>query len=167
MSLPLHDFAKLMIAELAKNSIVKYLRGVDQKVVYLPFNYRERIENILCADNGWRERFSCLIDIEDYFNDHFWWEERLAEEIKNVTQELKKEITFDIVSEHMIIKLTQEEVEKIEKQYDLFHIERMKHFVDVMTSRIYSRRHKEEFVDYSAKSAAKMKKINSGAGIDE
>ncbi|MBQ9279903.1 MAG: hypothetical protein IJ215_02490 [Clostridia bacterium] len=159
MALSIHAFAKLMLAQLAKNT--KKISGKKPKryVANIPFNYRERIENILCTDNGWKEKFSVLIDIDEYFDDHFWWEEKLAQEILNVVRNLGKEINFDIISEYMSISLNPEEIENILKQYDKDITKIMEHFVAIMIDRIYTRRHKEEFVDHSARSVAKMHEL--------
>ncbi len=159
MALSINAFTKLMLAQLAKNP--KRLSGKKSKryVANIPFNYRERIENILCADNGWKEKFSVLIDIDDYFDDHFWWEEKLSQEIMNVVSELGKKINFDIISEYMSVSLNSDEIEYILKQYDKDITKIAEHFFAIMIDVHYSRRHKEEFVDYSARSVAKMHEI--------
>ncbi len=100
-----------------------------------------------------------MIDIDEYFDDHFWWEEKLAQEILNVVSELGKEIDFDIISEYMSISLNPDEIKYIFKQYDKDITKIMEHFVDIMTAGLYSRRHKEKFVDYSARSVAKMHEL--------
>ena len=155
-TLTIYNFTKLMLLILAqRGSSCK-----NKKIFIIPFNYRERIENILCTDNGWRKRFSCLIDINEYFDDHFYWEEDLAKTIKNVVEEYGSEITFDIVNENMSIAFEKEKIQDGLKQYDNFIIDRMKHFASVMMSHIYSRHYKEEFVDYSSRSSAKMRELN-------
>ena len=162
MALSIHDFAELMLAMLAKSSESVFTKdNVQYNIIYIPFNYRERIENILCADNGWKEKFSTLINVDEYFEDHFWWEERLASEIINFAKARKKDISCDIYTEHIIIIFTETEIKEILYRFDTENIKQMRHFTALMVSRIYGRRHKEQIFDHSAKSVAKMKKMNS------
>ena len=63
--LSLNDFTILMLATMANN---------NEGIASIPADYKQRIENILCSDNGWKEKFSILINLDDYFEDHFSWE---------------------------------------------------------------------------------------------
>lgn len=69
--LPIEEFVMVLLATLANESKMIDLDNRDKKIVSLPSNYKQIIENILCAENKWKEIFSILIDIEDYFDDHF------------------------------------------------------------------------------------------------
>ena len=164
MALSMHDFAILLLSKLAENSLAVNLYYPKQKYAILPFNYRERIENILCADNGWKEEFSSLIDVADYFDDHFWWEERLAHELQNAVQELKKNMTFDIVHEEMSVIFYPNEIQKIFQKYDKDAVKKMGHFVNLLLDSIYTRKYREQFFDYSARSVSKMRTLMQKTG---
>ena len=156
MALLLHDFAKLMLARLAKETRVINFYHPEEKVASIPFDYRERIQNILCEDNGWEEEFAVLIKISEYFDDHFYWEQRLAEEILAVTQELNKKLEFDIVREYMTITFHSNEIQEITEDFDESIVNTMDHFVSLIISGLYSRRHREQIFDHTARSVAKM-----------
>ena len=65
------------------------------KNAVIPVDYKQRIENILCAENGWKEKFSILIDTDEYFQDHFAWEQKLAIQIKNILQQIGKNYEYN------------------------------------------------------------------------
>lgn len=160
MALSLHEFTRLFLAQSALNSRVVTKRNSVEYYVSLPFNYRERLENILCADNGWKERFSPLIDVEDYFEDHFWWEERFSAEIVKVAKEMDKKIDFDLVRERVSVVFLDDDIKQIQGQFDIQTIDIMNHLVCLVDAYIYSRRYKEELFDYSAKCTAKMRVLH-------
>ena len=168
MTLSLHDFIQLLFATLVneeKNGRV-FLASSSKKakkahskeshnVAWLPFNYRERIQNILCAENGWKEMFSILIDVDDYFKDHFWWEERLADEISNFTQDRK--ISIDWCRERFVFYFTQQEIDAILSSFDDENLRKvMCKFASLLVDRLYSREHMEEFADYTSRSRKMM-----------
>ena len=78
-----------------------------------------------------------------------------------VADELGRTFTFDIVHEYMSIGFFMREIHEIYNKYDKKILSEMSHFVHLMMDPIYSRKFKEEFVDYSAKSVKKMRKINA------
>ena len=96
-TLSLNDFTILMIATLANNSRFIDFANRDKRIAVIPVDYKQRIENILCADNGWKEEFSILINVDEYFEDHFAWEHQLALEIKIVLQQMGKNFEYDFV----------------------------------------------------------------------
>ena len=156
MALELHDFACLMLAQLALNDSSVSNKPKTKFNVSLPFNYRDCIENILCADNGWKEEFSILIDMTDYFEDHFWWEERLSTEIIKIANRMNKHIEYDLKDERIMLEFDENEISKICSRFSIIELALMNHFVSLVMDSIYSRRHKEEIFDYSARTTAKM-----------
>lgn len=160
MALPIHDFTRLFLAKMADNSIAINFNQPENKYADIPFNYRERIENILCANNGWKEKFSFLIDIDEYFKDHFYWERVFADELLKVAKELDKNFRFDIVSEYMSVAFSTKEVNKILSNYDHGIVALMDHFVNLVIDAIYSREFLEQFTDYTARSREKMHEIH-------
>ncbi len=161
MALSIYHFARILLAELAENTTIINFYNPDIKTADIPFNYREVIENILCADNGWKEEFSPLIDIERYFKEHFYWEEQFATEIMNVANNLGKEIVFDLRRDHFCVIFSPEEIQDIKKEYDIEIIEVAEHFAILLTEFIFTRRYKEQVLDYSARTSAKMRERNS------
>ena len=160
MCLSMHDFARLFLAKMADNSLSINFNQTKSKDAYIPFNYRERIENILCANNGWKEKFSVLIDMDEYFEDHFFWERLFAEELLNVVNELGKDFIFDIVSEHISVAFSAKEIKEILSKYDYSIVTIMDHFVNLIMDAIYSREFQEQHIDYTARSREKMHRLN-------
>ncbi len=160
MPLSMHDFVKLLFAMLAKESNEVYPRRSKTATIRIPFNYRERIENILCAGNGWKEEFSILIDTEDYFEDHFFWEERLSIEMLAVAKQLNRKFQFDLVNEQIILQLSFMEVNSILSSCKDEEVKKtMKHFASLVLCSLYGREHQEEFVDYTARSRKLMHEL--------
>ena len=157
MALSMQVFAKLLLVMMAKESNEVHPFWTKTVTVRIPFNYRDRIENILCAGNGWKEKFSILIDTDDYFKDHFWWEERLAKEILNVVEEFGTTLKMDLVKDQILIDF---DLDKVNEVLSTFKDEKVrdiiKHFASLVTCILYSREHQEEFVDYTAKSRKLM-----------
>lgn len=159
-TLDLRDFAILLIVTLADNSKIINLMDSDNKVAVLPVDYKQRIENILCAENGWREKFSVLIDTKEYFNDHFIWEHQLALEVKNILQQMGKNFEYNFVCDSINIPFTQKEIDLILSKYKDENIKSlMNHFVNLISDHIYTREFQEQFHDYSSRSVQYMKKL--------
>ena len=158
-ALSLKQFTYLMLASMAENSTIIDLKRPNIKICALPSNYKQCIENILCAPNRWKEIFSKLIDVEKYFDDHFAWERELSKNIKQVLTELKKEIKYDLRSDNLLIEFKQNEIDAILKQFRMVRQCEMKHFSNLITSGMYQRWHQHEIFDHSAKAIAKMKEI--------
>lgn len=159
--LPLNDFVLLMFTMLAKNTNLNNIDNTNKKIVFLPFNYKQIIENILCADIGWREKFSILIDVNEYFDDHFYWEMLLGDTIENVLKDFNKNIKYNFVMDRFEIMFEIHEIDGIINKYkDENLINTMKHFTGLLTDYIYTREFQENFCDYSARAVAKMKKLN-------
>lgn len=155
--LTIDEFAQLLLVTLASNPIVMDIKDKNKKIVSLPIQYKQIIENILCAENGWRERFSVLIDIEEYFENHFVWERKLALSIKQFLSYLNKPFEYDFENDRLLINFTQNEIEEIMLKYpdeELRNI--MYHFANLLINYIYTRDYQEKFHDYYASSVKKM-----------
>lgn len=156
-TLSLKQFTYLMLVSLADNSSIIDLKRPHIKICALPSNYKQCIENILCAPNKWKEMFSKLIDVEKYFDDHFAWERELSKNIKQVLTELKKEIKYDLRSDNLLIEFKQNEIDAILKQFRMVRQCEMRHFSNLITSGMYQRWQQHEIFDYSARAIATMK----------
>ena len=165
-TLSLNNFVILLIATLADNSKVIDLINRDNKVAVIPVDYKQRIENILCAENGWKYRFSILIDTDEYFDDHFAWELQLASQIQNVLQQMNKNFEYDFARDSINISFSQREIDLILSNYKDENIKNiMNHFASLLSDWIYSRRFQEEFQDYSSRSVQYMKKLRKSEKI--
>lgn len=155
--LSMEDFTILMLGMLAKNSKLKDLNNPDNKIACLPFNYKQIIENILCANNAWKDKFSLLINIDDYFYDHFSWEMSLSFMIEEVLKKFDKEIKCDFVNDLFKIEFSSAEVNDILNKYNNeYLLDTMNHFTSLLTDYIYTRHFQERFCDYSARAVKKM-----------
>ena len=148
--LSLNDFTILMLATMANN---------NEGIASIPADYKQRIENILCSDNGWKEKFSILINLDDYFEDHFSWEKQLGIEIKSFVELLRKNPKYDFLKDSINISFTTEEINNILLKIKDDFNSAMNFFVALLTDYIYSREYQENFNDYSSKSVQYMKKI--------
>ena len=151
------DFVYLLLGTLGTKPQIIDLNDKNKIIVSLPSNYKQRIQNILCAENRWKEMFSSLIDIEEYFDDHFVWETKLANTLKNILEEKKKEITYDFERDSLIITFTKQEVKDIINRYKSEELKNtMDHFTNLLTDYIYSREFQEHHYDYYAISVKRM-----------
>ncbi|MBR2708049.1 MAG: hypothetical protein IKE90_01285 [Bacilli bacterium] len=159
-TLSLNDFTILMIATLADNSKFIDFANRDKRIAVIPVDYKQRIENILCAENGWKEEFSILINIDEYFEDHFAWEQQLATQIKAVIERLGKNFEYDFLEDSINISFIQKEIDFILSNYKDENMKNiMNHFTSLLSDFIYSRTFQEEFHDYSSRSVQYMKKL--------
>lgn len=160
-TLVIEDFVTLLLATLASNPKIIDLKDKDKRIVLLPSDYKQRIENILCAENRWKEMFSILIDTEEYFYNHFAWESELALAFGKVLKELKKEIKYDFLRDSLLISFNQDEIDILMEKYQDEHLKNtMDHFVCLLTNYIYTREYQEHIHDYSALAVQKMRKLN-------
>ncbi len=156
--LSLKDFTILMIASLANNSKSSAINP-NKKIAVIPVDYKQRIENILCAENNWKEIFSEIIDINEYFQDHFAWEEELGRQIEYVLQKMGKEYEYDFVHDSINISFSQNEIDFILSNYKDDNAKAlMKQFSSLIGAYIYTREFQEQYHDYSACSIQYMKK---------
>ena len=155
--LKIEDFAYLLLATLGTKPRIIDLNDRNSRIVSIPCNYKQRIQNILCAENRWKEMFSGLIDVEEYFDNHFAWEIKLANTLKKVIEEMNKELVYDFERDSLRITFTEEEIEDILNRYENEELKnRMDHFTNLLTDYIYSREFQEHHYDYYAHSVKKM-----------
>ena len=159
-TLNINEFVYLLLATLAQNPIIFDMKDRSKKIISLPIQYKQIIENILCADNGWKEEFSVLIDIEEYFENHFAWEQKLSLTLKQALIDLNKTFEYDFECDKLLIYFTQDEINMILSKYtdeELKNI--MDHFANLLVDYIYTREFQEEHYDYYAPTVRKMHNI--------
>jgi len=168
----IYDFVNYMLATLANKTKSIDLKEPNRKYACLPFHYKQIIECILTAKNGWHKRFSRLIDINEYFDCQAAWEDKLVKNILLVTSNLGKEIEWDLYWDFFVIPYSKEEVENIIGKYsgdeELDNI--MCHFVNLLQDYIYTRGYQRQFHDYFARAVQTMKEIENrdeNATIDD
>ena len=161
-TLSLNDFVYLLLATLAKKSQIIDLNDKSKKILSLPVQYKQIIESILCAENGWKDEFSVLINVEEYFEDHFAWERKLASVIKQTLIDLNKTYEYDFENDRLLIIFPEKEIDVIMSKFpdeELKNI--MDHFVYLLLDYIYTRYYQESFNDYYAEAVEKMRDINA------
>ena len=141
------DFVYLMLASLSENRQIYSLENKERIIISFPIDYKQIIEEILCENNGWKERFSVLINIEEYFLNHFAWEQKLGNTLKEVLTELGKKLEYDFEFDRFLIDFTKEEIKEINSRYSNELREVMRHFTSLLTDLIYTRKFKEHFND--------------------
>lgn len=155
--LNLNDFVYLMLAHLASNSPIIDLNNPSNKYICLPATYKQIIENILYAKNGWYNDFSSLINMDEYFEDHFLWEQQMSEELKNVLNNLDKKMEYDFERDNILIIITENELSEIRKKYNNEEINnKMDHFTNLLTSYTYTREYQKNIANNSSATAKKQ-----------
>lgn len=145
-TLELKDFVYLMLACLSKERQIYSLVNKEKIIISIPINYKQVIEEILCENNGWKDKFSTLINVEEYFSDHFVWEQKLGLKLKEVLDELGKTIEYNFEFDYFIIYFTKEEIDKIFAKYPNENlVNNMRHFVGLLVDYSFTRQHAEEF----------------------
>ena len=161
-TLSINEFVYLLLATLAQNPRIFDMKDRSKKIISLPIQYKQIIENILCADNGWKEEFSVLIDTEEYFENHFAWEQKLALTLKQALIDLNKTFEYDFEYDKLLISFTQEEINMILSQYPNEELKNiMDHFANLLVDYIYTREFQEEHYDYYASTVSKMHNMNN------
>ena len=156
--LSLEDFVTLMLIHLAKKEMIIDFRYPNLKYACIPFAYKEIIQNILCAENRWKEMFSILIDVNKYFDNHFGWEIEMSNTLDKVIKNMRKTVKVDFIRDKFIITFSNDELDNLIKKYPNEEINTtMDHFTNLINDCIYTREHKENFYDYSSRSVEKMR----------
>lgn len=136
------DFTYLLLAVLANNSETK-IHAKNIREISIPGSYKEVIEKIMSQNNGWAEKFSVLIDVEEYFENNYKWEDKFSRCLRDVLKEMGKTIKYDVVYDCIDIVFTQEEVNSIlEKYTDKKINEEMEHFSSLLVDYSFTRRYK-------------------------
>lgn len=152
------QFCLLLLAKLAEKTPLIPLKPKNKDVLIcrLPARYKQNIQNIICEQNGWTEKFSNLIDVEEYFNDHFTWESNLSNVLEEVLKELKKSYKYNFYHDSLEINFTKEEVDAIYKKFTKPVIENMDHFANLVGDYIYTRQYQEEHRNHDERSVKFM-----------
>ena len=160
--LDIKKFTYLFLATLAKKTRIIQLDAKNKHILAcrLPVNFKQNIQNIMCEQNGWAEKFSNLIDVEEYFYDHFAWEHKFSKTIEEVLKELNKKHTYDIKYDSFCIDFTEKEVDLILRKFTTPVKDNMDHFVNLVIDYIYTREYQENFHDTNAKSIKFMHELN-------
>ena len=164
--LEIKDFSLLMLAILADSSRPLTVAKKTIKIAVLPIDYKQIIQNILCDDNGWKEEFSSLINMKEYFSNHFKWEKKLVSSIQEYIDETCKDVKYDFNTDKIYIRFEFKEIEEIQenilnKYKSQETINKMIHFTNLLKDLIFTREYQEEFYDYGAASVKKMRKLNN------
>ena len=159
-SLRKQDLALGMIASMAEESPIIFLGNPDKKMCVLPASYKQNIQNIMCANNGWLEEFSVLIDTEEYLADHFGWELEFSMALEQTIKKLGKSFEYDFKGDMIKIEFTSKEVEDILSKFSNKTRNTLNHFSRLVRDRIYTRQYQEEYHDYSAIAVERMKMWN-------
>lgn len=134
------DFTYLLLAMLADKSKVINLKDKSVRTISLPNTYKESIEKIMYQGNGWEKDFSILIDTEEYFANHYKWEDRFSRCLKEVLKELDKKVEYDVVNDRLYIDFKQEEIDNILVRFQDEEInDKMDHFSNLVTDFVFTR----------------------------
>ena len=160
--LTLKQFTYLFIATMAEQSKIIQLDPNKKDILEcaIPATYKQNIQNIMCEQNGWAEKFSNLIDVEQYFDNHFLWEDMLSLQIKEALETLGKNYVYDFSSDSIRIEFTKREVEAILKKFPKSVKENMDHFARLVGDFIYTRQYSEQYHDNSARSTKYMHELS-------
>ena len=162
------DFTYFLLAKLANKSQIINLRDKNIKTIMIPTNYKQVIENIMCAGNGWDERFSILIDKEEYFDNHFVWETKFAVTLQEVLQEMQKPYKYDFIGDRLLIQIKQEQVDEILSKYPGRKLnDVMDHFANLFVDYIFTREYQENYHDLTAAAIQRMKAIKAKRNENE
>ncbi len=130
--LDMEHFIDLLLASLASKT--------KTKVASLPQNYKESIEKIMYAKNGWGIKFSELIDANKYYEDQYEWEKDFSIGIIEYLKKQQKEAQYDFNVDSINIKYTTNEIEETFNKYDNNVIETMNHFSNLIEAFSNNRR---------------------------
>lgn len=153
------DFALYFLARLTKAQCVIDLNDKNSVIISIPSNYKDTIEDILNSNDSWKEEFSCLIDMEEYFMDHYAWEKKFAVSLEKIFNILGKKAEYNLQSDTMNIRFTKEEAKVMLEETDNPELNSiMDHFVNLVQAYEYTRDYKKFKENFDA-SVLKMKKI--------
>lgn len=149
--LTINDFTALLLSSLARDD--ESYQDKDVRVAVIPMQYKQIIENILCIKRDWMNKFSVLIDTDEYFLDHFLWENKFATAIKN----LSTKVEVNLENDTLRISFPSFEVKQILDKYDDKKIKSViDDFTYLFNSYIFSRIYQERFYDYYAQAVREV-----------
>lgn len=160
--LSLKQFTYLFLATMAEQSKIIQLNPNKKDILEccIPATYKQNIQNIMCEPNGWAEKFSTLIDVEQYFDNHFTWEDLFSLQIEEALETLGKDYVYDFSTDTIRIEFTKGEVECLLKKFSKPAKENMDHFARLVGDFIYTRQYREQFHDLDAKSVQFMHNLS-------
>lgn len=167
--LSLQKFSLLLLATLANNSKMICLKNKDKnkRTACLPASYKQNIQNILCEQNGSVLKYSCLIDTEEYFTDHFIWEWEFSRALKKIVNDLNKNIEYDFTTDSLLISFTQEEVDIILDSFKNKQVkDKMIDFTELLCNYIYTREYKEKYNNIDEISYKHMRELEKIRNAD-
>lgn len=143
--LPIKDFARLLLATMAVQTPIIQLNPTKKDVLVcsLPANYKQNIEDVLCDVTDYAKKFSNLIDVEEYFTDHFRWESKLTQNIKEVLKDQQKPYSYDLTTDTIRVEYNQKEAEAIINAYP----KTITHNMETLARHICDRRHTREYIE--------------------
>lgn len=148
-AMEIKDFTCLLLATLADKSRMINLNDNNIRTISLPSSYKETIEKIMYQGNGWDEEFSVLIDVNEYFDNNYKWEEKFARCLEETLEELDKKVEYDLVYDMINIDFKQEEIDEILKRYQDEEInDVMDHFANLVKDYVFTRRYKAMKKDF-------------------
>ena len=142
-ALTLNNFSCLLLAKLANKPNIIDLKNRSRKICSIPSNYKQVIQDILSANENWKESFSCLIDIKSYSNDPYEWEKNFSDSLKSTIKKLNKTYSYNFSNDSIDIDFTQEEIDNILSKFSKHILEQMDHFSNLMTSLEFTRKGQE------------------------
>lgn len=151
-TMDIYDFANLMLAMTTfKKDVINLWASKEEEKQYarLPLNFKQVIESILTTKNGWKDEFAPLINMDEYFENHFVWEMELGNAIVEIAEDLNTPIVFDLETDVLSIEYSKETVETIMAQYSIETRELMDHFVNLLLNIIYTREFQESHLGYN------------------
>ena len=89
------EFTLYFLARLTKVQRVIDLNNRNNVIIDIPANYKDIIEDILNSNESWKEEFSVLIDMDEYFKDHYAWEKKFAISLEKTLTILGKRVDYD------------------------------------------------------------------------
>ena len=116
-AMDIKDFTCLLLAKVADKSKLVDLMGEGTKIACLPNSYKEIIEKIMDQGNVKNNKFSALIDVEEYFDDNYEWEDKFSRCLREVLKEMKKKVDYDFVFDRIEIIFTKDEIAEILSRY--------------------------------------------------
>ena len=150
--LEIEDFVRLMLVRLAHDSQIIDLCNPNIKYACIPNDYKQRIAYILTANNGWKEEFSSIIDIDHYFKNHFEWEEQMSNALANELSVMGRKYEYDFMKDGIRIIYDENDIIELMACYSIRElIDTMDHFVSLLGSHYFSKEYLEKNPDYYEK----------------
>ena len=153
------EFTLYFLARLTKVQRVIDLNNRNNVIIDIPANYKDIIEDILNSNESWKEEFSVLIDMDEYFKDHYAWEKKFAISLEKTLTILGKRVDYDFQSDTMRVTFSKMEVQALLDETDNKDLNNiMDHFVSLIQDCQYTRDYRE-FMDKFDDNNRKIRKM--------